>query len=83
MHFILRGLSGKHVVTDTMRNDWVYVVYNIFTEIANVVNLLEVLWKDFRKFVVKRKLNEIPCHRFWVLSLKRLYPIDKKLFHST
>ena len=46
MNFILRGLSGKHGGTDTMRKDWRYVVYNIFTRKANVVDLPEVLWQD-------------------------------------
>lgn len=73
MHFIFRDLCGKHGGTDTMIKDCLYVVYNIFTGKSNVVNLPEVLWKDFKKFVVKRKHNEISSLRFWALTLQQLY----------
>lgn len=70
MHFILKGFSEKHGGIDTMSKDWLYVGYNIFTGKASIVDQLEVLWKDFRNFVVKGKLNEIPSPRFWALDLQ-------------
>lgn len=52
MHFLIRGLSGKHSGTDTLRKYWMYVVYNIYTVKANAVDITEVLWPDFWKFPV-------------------------------
>lgn len=72
MHLILRGLSCKFFGIDTMRKDWLYVIYIIFTGKSNVVDLPEVLWQDFTKFVVKKKLNEILSLRFWALALQQL-----------
>lgn len=45
MHMILRGLSGKHDDTDTMRKEQLYVVYRMFTSRTNAFDLPEVLWK--------------------------------------
>ena len=59
MHLILRGLCRKHGGADTMSKDRLYVVYSIYSGKTNVVNLAEVLWRDFQKFVVKRKPLEI------------------------
>lgn len=74
MHFILRGLFRNHGGTNTMSKDWIYVVYIIFTGKANIIDLPKVLWKDFWKFAVKRKLNEIPSPILWALILQKLYP---------
>lgn len=73
MYLILRGLSRKHGGTDTMRKDWLYVVYNIYFGKENVVDLTEVLWQDFRKFIVNRKPQEISILRFWALTIQQLY----------
>ena len=43
MHFIVRGLSGKHGGMDSLSKDWLYVVYNIFSGKTNAVDLTEVL----------------------------------------
>ena len=68
MHFILRGLS--RIRGGTMSKDWIYVGYNIFTRKANTVDLQEVMWQDFRKFVDKKKPKEFPIPRFWALNLQ-------------
>ena len=64
MHFIIRGLSGKNGGINILSKDWMYVVYNIYSGRSNAVDLLEVLWQDFRKFAIKMKTNEISSPRF-------------------
>ena len=64
MHLIIRGLSGKHGGTDTLSKDYLNVVFSIYSEHDNVVDLPEVLWQDFCKFAIKRKPNEISSPRF-------------------
>lgn len=73
MHLILRGLYGKHGCTNTMSKDWLYVVYSIYSGRDNDIDLIEVLWKDFPKFALKRKPNEISSSRLWALTLEQLY----------
>ena len=64
MHLIIRGLSTKHGGTDTLRKDWLNVVFSIYYGCQNAVDLPEVLWQVLCKFAVKRKNNEIPSPRF-------------------
>ena len=64
MHLILPGISCKHGGIDTMRKEWLYVVYIIYYGRSNVVDLTEVLWKDFGKFEVKTMPQEILSLRF-------------------
>ena len=73
MHFIIRGLYGKHGGTDTLSKYWLYVVYNIYSGRNNVVDLPEVLWQDIRKFAIKGKDNEISSPGFWDLIIQELY----------
>lgn len=92
MHFILRGLSGKHGGTYLLSKAWWYVVYNILLGKNNAVDLTEVLRQDFQKFSINRKSREISRPRFWALTIQQHYrerkepvPIDtisKKLFLS-
>lgn len=73
MHFIIRGLFGKHGGMDTLSKEWLYVFYSIFCGKDNAIHLLEVLWQDFWKFAIKRKDNEISNPRFWPLMIQELY----------
>ena len=70
MHFVIRGLSGKHGGTDTLRRDWLNVVFRIYSGRSNVVDLLEVLCQDFCKFSTKRKEYDISSPRFWALTIQ-------------
>ena len=70
MHFIIRGMYGKHGGTDTLSKYWLNVVYSIYSGRENVVDLPKVLWQDFRKFATKRKENEILSPRLWALTLQ-------------
>ena len=51
-----------------MNKGWLHVVFDVHSWRSNVVDLTEVLWKDFRKFLVKRKPPEISSLRFWELN---------------
>ena len=82
MHIILSGLSGNHGVIDIMSKDWLYVVYNIYSGRSNIVDLTEVLWKDFRKFAIKRMSNEISSSRFYALTLQQLYKERREAIQS-
>lgn len=64
VHMMVCGLSGKHGGIDTMKNEWLYVVYNIFIGQTNIVNLHEALWQDFVKFTKRRKLIKIISRQF-------------------
>lgn len=69
MHLNCRILSSTHGDTDTMSKFWFYVVYIIFSRKKIDVDLLELIWKEFQNFSIKRKSNEIPSPRFWALTL--------------
>lgn len=81
MHLILWGLSRKHDATDMVRKGLLYVVYSIYSRRSNIVDFTEVLWEDFRKFSIKRKLNEISSPRFQALLLQQLYRERREPIH--
>ena len=70
MHFIIRGLSGKHGGTDTLSKDLLNVEFSIYSGRNNAVDHPEVLC--FCKFAIKRKLNEILSPRFWALMIEHI-----------
>lgn len=57
MHFVIKGLPGKDGGYESISEDRLYVIYNIFTAETNDADHPYVLWQDFQKFLVRQKPN--------------------------
>lgn len=73
MHTIMKGLSEKYGGSASMSNDWLQVIYNIFTIKINDVDLPEVLRYSFGKFAIHQKTSKISSPRFQALTLQQIY----------